>query len=102
MAVACITFDHLGSHQQMAALRGAVEAHGVASTFFITGAQARADPAGAAALVAAGHEVGTHGWAHEDWAGLDRDTERVLLERATEAVAAATGRQPRGFPRPRR
>jgi peptidoglycan-N-acetylglucosamine deacetylase len=100
VAHACITFDHLGSTEQMAALRDTVERHGVTATFFVTGAQAAADPAGTAALAAAGHEVGTHGWAHEDWASLPPEEERALLERTTTTVSDAIGRPPLGFRAP--
>ena len=100
MALAAITFDHLGTPEQMVALREVVERHGVSSTFFVTGERAAEDPEGVRALHDAGHEVGMHGWAHEQWSELDRDTERELALRATGAIADAIGEQPRGFRAP--
>ena len=84
VALAAITFDHLGTPEQMAALRDVVERHGVTATFFVTGERAAEDPAGVRALQDAGHEVGMHGWAHEAWSELPPDEERALATRATE------------------
>ncbi len=100
MAVAAITFDHLGTPEQMAALRDVVERHGVTSTFFVTGERAAENPGGVRALHNAGHEVGMHGWAHEAWSELDPATERELATRATHAIADAIGKQPHGFRAP--
>ena len=100
MQLAAITFDHLGTPDQMRALREVVERHGVTSTFFVTGERAAEDPAGVRALRDAGHEIGTHGWAHEQWSELDPETERELATRATQAIADAIGGAPRGFRAP--
>jgi peptidoglycan/xylan/chitin deacetylase (PgdA/CDA1 family) len=100
VAVAAITFDHLGTPEQMAALCDVVERHGVKSTFFVTGERAAEDPQAVRTLHDAGHEIGMHGWAHEQWSELDRATERELAARATQAIADAIGEQPRGFRAP--
>jgi peptidoglycan/xylan/chitin deacetylase (PgdA/CDA1 family) len=41
-----------------------------------------------------------HGWAHEQWDGLDAEEEEELARRATEVLASATGVAPRGFRAP--
>jgi peptidoglycan/xylan/chitin deacetylase (PgdA/CDA1 family) len=50
--------------------------------------------------VARGHELGAHGWRHEDWAGLDPGRERELLEQTARAFAGlglrVTGFRPPG------
>ena len=43
-----------------------------------------------------GHELGCHGWRHEDWAHLAPARERALLERAAAAFEQL-GLRPRGF-----
>ena len=98
--VAAITFDHLGTAEQMSALRSVIERHGVTSTFFVTGERAAEDPSLVRALADAGHEVGMHGWAHEAWSELDAATERDLATRATQAITDALGAAPRGFRAP--
>src|SRR6202007_884674 len=47
-----------------------------------------------------GHEVGMHGWAHEQWDALDADEEAKLARRAPDALAAAVGAAPTGFRAP--
>ncbi len=99
-AVAAITFDHLGTVEQMSALRSVVERYGITCTFFVTGERAAEEPQLVRALADAGHEVGMHGWAHEQWSELDEETERALAARATHAIADAIGTPPRGFRAP--
>lgn len=102
MPTAAITFDHLGTDAEMNALRGVVEQHGIVATFFVTGEQAAARPDAVRALIDAGHEVGAHGWAHEQWSELDESTERALLARTREALPDARGfRAPGGARTPR-
>jgi peptidoglycan-N-acetylglucosamine deacetylase len=67
------------------------------ATFFMLGSMAAREPALAAEVAAAGHEVAVHGWAHRytvlrsPWAVADD------LTRARDAVAGATGAQPRFY-----
>lgn len=77
-----------------------LDRHHIAATFFVPGHTVVTFPDSVAAIVAAGHEVGCHGWAHEDLAKLDRATLRDVMLRSAEAVAAASGRPPRGFRAP--
>jgi peptidoglycan/xylan/chitin deacetylase (PgdA/CDA1 family) len=69
-------------------------------TFFLIGRDAAdaADAATFATLAAAGHEIGNHSYRHQPW--LHRYSETELdeeLERAEEAILAATGIRPTGF-----
>ncbi len=77
-----------------------LDRHHIAATFFVPGHTVVTFPDSVAAIVAAGHEVGCHGWAHEDLAKLDRAALRDVMLRSTDAVAAASGRPPRGFRAP--
>ena len=72
----------------------------IAATFFVPGHTVTTFPDSVAAIADAGHEVGCHGWAHEDLAKLDRAAVRDVMLRSTEAVAAASGHRPRGFRAP--
>lgn len=69
----------------------------VRATFFMLGSMAAREPGLAAEVVGAGHEVAVHGWAHRytvlrsPWAVADD------LARARDAVAAATGTEPRFY-----
>jgi peptidoglycan/xylan/chitin deacetylase (PgdA/CDA1 family) len=72
----------------------------VRATFFIEGWNGVHHPAAVREIVARGHELGMHGWAHESWSDLDAARERDLARRATEALTAAAGVRPRGFRAP--
>ena len=76
-----------------------LERHGARATFFFLGAGVARHPGLAAATVAAGHEIGNHGW--EDRAAVlqSRTAFRDDLRRTAAAVLAATGQEPR-FVRP--
>jgi len=69
-------------------------------TFFVVGQDAALPVNGEplAALSAAGHEIGNHSFRHEPWLHLyGRDELAEELERAEDAIVAATGYRPIGF-----
>jgi len=70
--------------------------HGAKATFFHPAVAALIDPAALAPIVEAGHEVGVHGWIHENTSRLDRETERDLMARSRDALSGITGVQPVG------
>ena len=76
-----------------------LERHGARATFFFLGAGVARHPDLAAAAVAAGHEIGNHGWADRPAVLQSRAAFRGDLRRTAAAVLAATGQEPR-FVRP--
>jgi peptidoglycan/xylan/chitin deacetylase (PgdA/CDA1 family) len=99
-ARASFTFDHLGSEREMSLVYELLERHGVRSTFFLEGEHGRHRPSAVADVVARGHELGMHGWAHEPWSTLPPAEEDDLAARATDALAEAAGVRPAGFRAP--
>jgi peptidoglycan-N-acetylglucosamine deacetylase len=77
----------------------ALAEHGVSATFFLLGRMAARAPGLAADLVAAGHEVGVHGWAHRNALLLTPRAVYDDLARAQEVIARSTGVVP-AFYRP--
>ena len=69
----------------------------VRATFFMLGAMAAQAPGLAAEIAAAGHEVAVHGWAHQYTVLRGPRAVADDLARAKDAVAAATGAQPRFY-----
>jgi peptidoglycan/xylan/chitin deacetylase (PgdA/CDA1 family) len=98
-APVCVSVDHLRGPGDDRMLE-LFDRHRIRTTFFVEGRHGSERAAQLAALIARGHEVGLHGWAHEEWEALDPRTERELLERGVAAIAAAAGARPVGFRAP--
>lgn len=120
-ATACFTFDNMGEAADVGAGRRAaplppgtdpslaigypalfalLERAGVRATFFVEGWNGIHHPTAVREIVARGHELGMHGWVHEQWSELDEAAERALAARATAALTDAAGIAPRGFRAP--
>lgn len=74
--------------------------HDIKATFFVPGHTAMAFPRTVEDLVASGHEIGHHGWVHENPAGLDIDQERWALDKGLEALDKIAGIRPAGYRSP--
>jgi peptidoglycan/xylan/chitin deacetylase (PgdA/CDA1 family) len=70
--------------------------HDVRATFFVPAVSGLIEPSALKPIVEAGHEIGVHGWIHENTSKLDRATERELMLRARDALEAMTGQRPVG------
>ena len=77
-------------------LLDALDHSGLRATFFVEAINCELNPEALRTIRAHGHELGVHGWEHEEWGALDAGTEPALLERATRAFAAL-GLGARGF-----
>jgi peptidoglycan-N-acetylglucosamine deacetylase len=69
----------------------------VRATFFMLGSMAAREPGLAAEVAGAGHEVAVHGWAHRYTVLRGPRAVADDLARARDAVAGATGAQPRFY-----
>lgn len=69
-----------------------LEESGVRATFFILGYTADRHPDLVRRIAEAGHEIGTHGYAHEKIYDLDPERFRADLRRSLSAIESATGR----------
>jgi peptidoglycan-N-acetylglucosamine deacetylase len=77
-----------------------LERAGVRSSFFVPGLTADRYPGTVEAIVAAGHEVGHHGYSHVPYHALSDDAQRADVERALASLEKITGRRPEGFRAP--
>ena len=95
-----LSHGEFGARVGMPRLLELFEAHGIASTVFAPGHSLVTWPDLARATVAAGHELATHGWYHEDFGELSVDEQRDVLTRSIDAVAELSGAPPAGFRAP--
>lgn len=72
----------------------------VKATFFVLGWVAEREKSLMRAIVAAGHEVASHGHLHRELHALDPETFRADLARARDAIGEACGVSVRGFRAP--
>jgi peptidoglycan/xylan/chitin deacetylase (PgdA/CDA1 family) len=77
-----------------------LERHDVKATFYVPAVAAMTYPDEQRGLVAAGHEIGIHGWIHELNSVLPYEVERDLMMRAAEQLEKITGVRPVGLRTP--
>jgi peptidoglycan/xylan/chitin deacetylase (PgdA/CDA1 family) len=78
-----------------------LERTGVRATFFVPGLTADLHPAMVEAVLAAGHELGHHGYSHVPYHRMSADDQRRDIERAFASLARASGGiRPEGFRAP--
>lgn len=92
-----LTFDDGPDPRSTPAVLAELERLGWHATFFCLGSMTAAAPRLAAEVVAAGHEVAVHGFAHQG--ALRRGPARLTedLVRARDTIAQATGTEPRWY-----
>jgi peptidoglycan-N-acetylglucosamine deacetylase len=90
-----ITFDDGPHPQGTPAVLRELERAGARATFFLVGEQVERDPALAAEISAAGHEIAIHGYRHVLLLRRSPRALRADFERAASVIAAATGIEPR-------
>jgi peptidoglycan/xylan/chitin deacetylase (PgdA/CDA1 family) len=74
--------------------------HDVRASFYVPAVAALTYPDEQRALVAAGHEIGIHGWIHELNSILPYEIERDLMLRASDTLTKITGTRPVGLRTP--
>jgi peptidoglycan/xylan/chitin deacetylase (PgdA/CDA1 family) len=89
-------FGLVGARRILALLK----AFGLHATWFIPGFTIESHPRPCEAVVADGHEVAHHSWAHVPPAQQSRAEEEGDLVRANAAIARLTGRAARGYRSP--
>ena len=73
---------------------------GIRVTWFVPGHSVETFPEQSAAIVEAGHEVGLHGYSHENPIAMSPEQEEVVLDRCIELLEGLTGERPAGYVAP--
>lgn len=115
----CLTFDFdthdawlAGSSDPAAVSRGEfgavavprvldlLERHDVKASFYVPGFTATNYPWLVSQIHDAGHEIGHHGWVHEQAGEVSLDAQRDIYEKGASALEAITGSRPLGYRSP--
>lgn len=70
------------------------------STWFVPGHSIETFPDEVAQVVAAGHELGVHGYSHENPLAMSDNQEAAVLDRSIELIEGIAGRRPAGYVAP--
>lgn len=70
------------------------------ATWFVPGHSIETFPELTKMIVAAGHEIGVHGYSHENPIAMTREQETAILDRSIELIENVSGRRPTGYVAP--
>ncbi|WP_284943638.1 polysaccharide deacetylase family protein [Acidisoma cladoniae] len=73
---------------------------GIKTTWFIPGHSIETFPEQMQAVADAGHEIGIHGYSHENPIAMTRDQEETVLDRCIDLVTKLAGKPPTGYVAP--
>src|SRR5664279_5162174 len=76
------------------------ERHSLRTTFFVPGHSLETFPDSTKMIVDAGHEIGIHGYSHENPIAMTRVQEEAILDRCIDLVEKASGQRPTGYVAP--
>jgi peptidoglycan/xylan/chitin deacetylase (PgdA/CDA1 family) len=89
-----LTFDDGPSPRWTPQVLDILRRHGVRATFFVVGTHVEAYPWLVRQIVAEGHAIGNHTYSHANLDRLSRAAQAAEMDRATQAILAATGVRP--------
>ncbi|MFC9917017.1 polysaccharide deacetylase family protein [Agromyces binzhouensis] len=93
LACVSLTFDD-GPTSLTPSLLDVLDRERAAATFYVQGSSVARNPGTAARIVAAGHEIANHTWAHPNLTKLTDEQVRDEVRRTQDAIASATGVRP--------
>lgn len=95
-AIGRLAWGEFGRRRGVPRILAVLDRHDVKASFFMPAVSALIEPDALAPITERGHEIGVHGWIHENTSKLDRATERDLLLRARDTLTELTGKVPVG------
>ena len=73
---------------------------GIRTTWFVPGHSIETFPEQIGQVVEAGHEIGIHGYSHENPIAMTAEQEEAVLDRCIELITRVSGRRPTGYVAP--
>lgn len=95
-----MSWGQFGNRVGVPRIAALLDRDGIRASFYVPAVAAMTYPDEQRALVAAGHEIGIHGWIHELNSVLPYEAERDLMFRAAEQLERITGVRPVGLRTP--
>jgi peptidoglycan/xylan/chitin deacetylase (PgdA/CDA1 family) len=95
-AVGRLAWGEFGRRRGVPRILDVMARHDIKGSFFVPAVSGLIDPDALQPIVDGGHEIGVHGWVHENTSKLDRQTERDLLLRSRDTLEQLTGITPVG------
>lgn len=100
-AALALTFDDGPDPRYTPRILELLASHGARATFFVVGERAARHPELVRAIAAAGHQVGSHSWAHGPlWHFLPPAAQARDIRAGVDAIEAILGRTPLAFRTP--
>lgn len=91
-----LSWGEFGRRRGMPRVLEVLRRYKAPASFFVPAVAALAVPEALDPVIADGHEIGVHGWIHENTSILDHSTEARLIERAADTLEKMTGKRPVG------
>ena len=76
------------------------ERNGIKATWFIPGHSIETFPKQVEEIVAAGHEIGMHGYTHENPIAMTAEQEEAVMRKCVALIEQVSGRRPTGYVAP--
>jgi peptidoglycan/xylan/chitin deacetylase (PgdA/CDA1 family) len=76
------------------------ERFGIKQSFFIPGHTVESFPAACELVAKAGHEIGLHGYSHENPLAMTYEQESAVFDRSIDLIVKLTGKRPTGYVAP--
>jgi peptidoglycan/xylan/chitin deacetylase (PgdA/CDA1 family) len=74
--------------------------YGIKTTWKITGHSAESFPKATMMIIEDGHEIGIHGYLHENPLAMNLEQETAVLDKSIEIITRMSGKKPRGYVAP--
>jgi peptidoglycan/xylan/chitin deacetylase (PgdA/CDA1 family) len=81
-------------------LVGLFKKYNLRTTWFIPGHSAETFPDQMKAVADAGHEIGVHGYSHENPIAMTREQEEAILDKCLDVLSKLSGKRPTGYVAP--
>ncbi len=95
-AIGRLAWGEFGRRTGVPRILRVLQRHGVRTSFFVPAVSGLIEPDALRPIADCGHEIGVHGWIHENTSRLERSVESDLMVRARETLAEITGAEPVG------